>query len=212
MKFCPTIEKNPDSHRVTHPTLPILKAQNVSLELPTEICLLNDEICEYDVICGRSRLSWSNTGNRRFRGTIALYVNEYSKNTERYERSRVIQKIINLIRDSGGRFLKFKDGSWTELDESLVRHKVGHALRDAALAFRETLKVSDVVTAKRSLHSKKNEIGTKLRFSSNCSQLQRDLEFPSLLYSQLVPEENPSSSFFKEYNCDFAQLPESELI
>lgn len=175
MKFCPTIEKNPDSHWVTPPTSLILKAQNVSLEPPTETCLLNDEICEYDIICGRSRLSWSNTGNRRFRGTIALYVNEYSKNTERYERSRVIQEIINLIRDSGGRFLKFKNGSWTELDESLVRHKVGHALRDAALAFRERLKVSDVVTAKRSLPSKKNKMGTQLLFSSNCSRLQGDL-------------------------------------
>jgi hypothetical protein len=122
-----------------------------------ETCLHADELTNYDVICGRSKFAFSNFGNRRFRVTIALFLDDYVTNTSGYDRSRLTQKIMNLIwYDCGGRFLKnYQNRAWVELDEVSIRNKVAHALRDAA-----AVKYSNIPTTrtgKKLLQTKKME-------------------------------------------------------
>jgi hypothetical protein len=116
-----------------------------------------DELTNYDVICGRSRSAFSNFGNRRFRVTIALFLDDYLTNTSRYDRSRLTQKIMNLIRyDCGGRFLKnYQNRAWVELDEVSIRNKVAHALRDAAAV--KASKIPITRTGKKLLQTKNME-------------------------------------------------------
>ena len=96
-------------------------------------CELNDT----DVICGRSKSAFEHIGNRRFRVTISIFLRRYLENTNRLDRSMLIYEIIDTVHESGSRFLKeSSNGEWVELSQKERRNKVGHALRDAAGAYR----------------------------------------------------------------------------
>jgi hypothetical protein len=90
----------------------------------------------YDVLCGRDKHSFRNVGNRRFRVTVALYIGRYLEAETKSDKSRVIALVVDIVRANGGRFLKWssKRQEWVELDEKHTREKVGHALRDTAVA------------------------------------------------------------------------------
>lgn len=92
------------------------------------------EVGPYDIICGRHREAFNNVGNRRFRVTVALYLDRYNEAPTRADKSRVIVDVIEFVRDNGGRFLKSRGGQWYDLDEKHTREKVGHALRDMTVA------------------------------------------------------------------------------
>jgi hypothetical protein len=93
-----------------------------------------DELGFYDVICGRHKAAFNNIGNRRFRISVALAQERYTSASTRIDKSIVIKSIADLVRSTGGRFLHRKDGAWVELEEKHVHEKVGHALRDMAVA------------------------------------------------------------------------------
>jgi len=119
--------------------------------------LKNSEVIigPYDILSGRGRDSYQNVGNRRFRVTIAMSLQRYIDASTRLEKSKVILSVVDLIRSSGGRFLKWINnrsgdgGYWVELNERRVREKVGHALRDMAIS-------RNLVTATRVSPSKRN--------------------------------------------------------
>jgi len=94
------------------------------------------KIGPYDVLCGRSKLSFNNTGNRRFRVTVALNLERYLKALTRQGKTNVIISVADQVRQNGGRFLKWnrRTKDWELLDDKRVRGKVGHALRDMATA------------------------------------------------------------------------------
>jgi len=93
-----------------------------------------------DVLCGRGKVSFTHSGNRRFRHIISQSVDEYKSATSKWEKSLVAAKLVNLIQASGGRFLKQKrgDDAWYELSSSESKSKVSHAIRDAIAATRQT--------------------------------------------------------------------------
>jgi hypothetical protein len=102
------------------------------------------EIGQHDVICGRSKMAFNNVGNRRFRTIISLSLERFMKAPERKDKSVVIRSVTDLLLGNGGRFLqqvhKNKSGRrssgivFYELTKKETRIKVGHALRDMALA------------------------------------------------------------------------------
>jgi hypothetical protein len=51
---------------------------------------------KYDVICGRSKNSMDNAGNRRFRDMIALSTSKYSNAPSRAHKSAIIKNILHL--------------------------------------------------------------------------------------------------------------------
>ena len=93
---------------------------------------MDPELGPFDVICGRNRTAFNYCGCRRFRSTVAFYVNEYANADSRSMKARVVQDIVECVRESGGRFLFMRKGKWMELDDKKVKEKVGHALRDMA--------------------------------------------------------------------------------
>lgn len=93
-----------------------------------------NELGNYDVICGRHKTAFNNVGNRRFRVTVSLSLARYLSAPTRKDKSIVIKSVAALVRSTGGRFLQRKKGAWVELDEKQTHVKVGHALRDMALA------------------------------------------------------------------------------
>ncbi len=89
----------------------------------------------YDVMCGRHRLAFNNVGNRRFRVTVSLSVEQYMKAATRKDKSRIILSVVDIVKSTGGRFIKWnnREKMWLELNEKEAREKVGHALRDMSL-------------------------------------------------------------------------------
>jgi hypothetical protein len=92
------------------------------------------ELGLYDVVCGRHRTAFNNIGNRRFRVTVSLALERYTSAPTRKDKSIVIKSIAALVQSNGGRFLQRQGGAWVELNEKQSHEKVGHALRDMAIA------------------------------------------------------------------------------
>jgi hypothetical protein len=89
----------------------------------------------HDVLCGRSKMAFNNVGNRRFRVIVSLSLNSYVNEAKsRKEKSRVIRNIVESTKACGGRFLQFMNGDLRELSEREAHDKVGHAVRDMAMA------------------------------------------------------------------------------
>ena len=89
-----------------------------------------------DVLLGRSRLALRHEGNDRFRRLVRAYMDEYRAIKKRKFKILVVKKILSIISDHGGRFLKCElDESgelvWIPLEPTHVREKVGQALRMA---------------------------------------------------------------------------------
>ena len=129
----------------TIPTKPV-KADNCNNQPSAFSLLFGDNhqsqqspstLNDTDVICGRNKSAFNHIGNRRFRVTISIFLNRYMDNTCRLDRSALVYEIIDTVHESGSRFLKQSaDGEWVELSQKERRNKVGHALRDAAAAYR----------------------------------------------------------------------------
>eukprot|EP00980_Cylindrotheca_fusiformis_P001860 scaffold417_cov97-Cylindrotheca_fusiformis.AAC.3 len=93
----------------------------------------------YDILCGRSRSSFNNIGNRRFRVTVGMNVKRYDSIATRSERGNFILSLAHTLKDDVGfRFLRIlKNGEKVELTEEEARAKIGHALRDLSASLRE---------------------------------------------------------------------------
>jgi len=125
---------------------------------------LHYQIRPYDVINGRGKKSAQNIGNRRFNTTVAIFRSNYANATNRKEKSLIIHKIIQCIRESGGHFLKKRDLSsssqqdeWMEIGDDAAYEKVSHALRDMTLS----LKVNSSVATTSSMPRSKSSTAKK---------------------------------------------------
>ena len=84
---------------------------------------------KFDVLCGQSRICANHTGNRRFQVVLDIYATRYDAARSKQEKMTLTKEIVGCIGTSGGRFLKYKDGVWTEISSVMARDKVSHALR-----------------------------------------------------------------------------------
>ena len=73
-------------------------------------------------------------GNKRFREAITKSLDDYRKACTRTDKAAIVQRVIDEIANSGGRFLKKNQatGEWYQLNEQQTKEKVSHAVRDAA--------------------------------------------------------------------------------
>jgi hypothetical protein len=93
-------------------------------------------VSESDVLCGRDRLSHGHPGNRTFRKLVDERAATYKRSTNRHQKTKIIQSIIQVIQEeAGGRFLTLEDSFlsgnivWKEMDPQSAHQKVAHALR-----------------------------------------------------------------------------------
>jgi hypothetical protein len=103
-------------------------------EHSTSSSQVSQEIGLFDVLCGRHKDAFNNVGNRRFRVTVSLWITRYVNAPTRQDKSLIIHSISALVRETGGRFLKNRNGALVELSDKEIREKIGHALRDMGAA------------------------------------------------------------------------------
>lgn len=85
----------------------------------------------FDVILGKSAQAREHTGNRRAIHLCHMNFETYEQ-AGKFKKTEVAERIVSIIRESGGRFVKWEEdrGGWVEeLDELVARKKIGHFLR-----------------------------------------------------------------------------------
>jgi len=92
-----------------------------------------DCVLAEDVLCGRDSNSMKHPGNKRFRDIIQSYCERYQESRKRSEKTDTTQEVISVVRENGGRFLRFESklGCWVEVEQAHIHDKVSHALRSA---------------------------------------------------------------------------------
>lgn len=88
---------------------------------------------QFDIVCGRSKLSQNHFGNRRFRALINQNRDRYRNAQSRPEKTSITIELVAKLRQfrPGGRFLLWDEasGTWQEAGDAYAREKVSHALR-----------------------------------------------------------------------------------
>ena len=86
-------------------------------------------IRDTDVLFGRGRGMSKHPGNARFRKLVDQHVPQYEK-AGKYEKTSIAENIVNIIKQSDGRFLRLgKSGEWESVSDEAARNKVSHAFR-----------------------------------------------------------------------------------
>lgn len=93
--------------------------QRVKVEMPTE----------FDILCGQSRVCASHRGNKCFSVVLDQFAERYDAATSKQEKMTMTKEVVSILHNTGGRFLKYKNGIWEEISTVAARDKVSHALR-----------------------------------------------------------------------------------
>mmetsp|Transcript_28446 Transcript_28446/g.40036 ORF Transcript_28446/g.40036 Transcript_28446/m.40036 type:complete len:208 (-) Transcript_28446:902-1525(-) len=93
----------------------------------------------FDIICGRGRKGRNHEGNRQFHELISRHRQRY-KSASKAEKTAIVLEIMDMIHESGSRFL-FKESASTDCykvaEDRYVQQKVSHAFRDGHSMKRE---------------------------------------------------------------------------
>lgn len=94
------------------------------------------DITDADVISGRDKLACSHPGNRVFRSLVIAHGPAYQAANFRKQKARIVNMIIDTIRNSGGRFMSLEGSAassvcWVEMNQATTYQKVAHALRSS---------------------------------------------------------------------------------
>ncbi|KAI2505661.1 hypothetical protein MHU86_8809 [Fragilaria crotonensis] len=84
-----------------------------------------------DVVCGRGRELERHPGNVAFRRFIRQFSDEYAS-ADRAKKSIMLAYLLQQMKESSVRiFKKYDNGHYEEVDDDVLKHKIGHALRDS---------------------------------------------------------------------------------
>lgn len=85
----------------------------------------------FDVLFGRGKNTREHTGNLRAAHMVEMHRDEYEK-AGKFQKTEVAQRIVRMVNDSYGRFLKWEGGKgWVEVDNEVARDKISHFFRHA---------------------------------------------------------------------------------
>jgi hypothetical protein len=84
----------------------------------------------FDVLFGRGMAAAEHTGNLRAFHIVEMNRELYEK-ASKHEKTYLAEKIVRLINESYGRFLKYNKatGVWHEVESDLAREKISHYFR-----------------------------------------------------------------------------------
>jgi hypothetical protein len=83
----------------------------------------------HDVLLGRGKASYQHMGNVRFRYSVESRAKQYDLALRSSEKKQITHEIVQLVKDSTGRFLKDDEAGWIEVEDDVARLKVSHAFR-----------------------------------------------------------------------------------
>eukprot|EP00934_Nitzschia_sp_Nitz4_P006543 Nitzschia sp. Nitz4//scaffold44_size153857//134866//136417//NITZ4_002746-RA/size153857-augustus-gene-0.28-mRNA-1//-1//CDS//3329552232//6533//frame0 len=82
----------------------------------------------FDVLFGRSRTLRVHTGNMRATHLVEMHMQEYEI-ASKFQKTEIAERIVGMIHESGGRFVKWEDGGWVEVEHEAAREKISHCFR-----------------------------------------------------------------------------------
>jgi len=82
----------------------------------------------FDVLFGRGEGTRVHTGNLRAVHLVEMHFEEYEQ-AGRREKTAIANMVVSKILESYGRFLKWDEGGWVEVDFDAARDKVSHFFR-----------------------------------------------------------------------------------
>ena len=82
----------------------------------------------FDVLFGKGTKIADFTGNLRAFHIVEMNRAKYEK-AGKFEKCQIATKIVQLIKQSYGRFLRKEDGCWTIVDDETARLKISHYFR-----------------------------------------------------------------------------------
>lgn len=85
---------------------------------------------EHDVQLGRGAVVIKSDGNRKFRKLVLDNKDEYSSTGRHAIKDMVARRILDTIRERGGRFVRKVDGGWIAVNDQTSLNKVKQALRE----------------------------------------------------------------------------------
>jgi hypothetical protein len=83
----------------------------------------------FDVLVGKGRSLQEHRGNKRFRHLIDAHGREYH-NASRHDKTALTEKMVQMVKQTTGRFLKDDGAGWVEIPDEVARLKVSHCFRD----------------------------------------------------------------------------------
>jgi hypothetical protein len=82
----------------------------------------------FDVLFGRGTDTRVHTGNLRALHLVEMEFKTYEE-ASKMEKTAIAARIVTRIQESYGRFLKWEDGGWVEVDFETARNKMSHFFR-----------------------------------------------------------------------------------
>lgn len=82
----------------------------------------------FDVLLGRGKYTREHTGNLRATHLVELHRSEYEQ-AGKFAKTMIAERILDMIHASSGRFLKWEDFGWVEVDDRVARDKISHFFR-----------------------------------------------------------------------------------
>lgn len=108
-----------------HQWLKIVRAREEHRSKPTDDIIIP---LRFDVLFGRGKNTRQHTGNLRALHLCEMVRPQYEA-ASKFEKTAIAERIVHAIRDSHGRFLKWDDDGWTEVDTETAREKISHFFR-----------------------------------------------------------------------------------
>ena len=81
-----------------------------------------------DVLFGRGLKTAQHTGNLRAVHLVVMYRPSYEA-ADKCGKTALAERIVSIIHESGGRFLKRERDLWAEVDNIMAREKISHFFR-----------------------------------------------------------------------------------
>jgi hypothetical protein len=108
-----------------HEWLHIRQAQETSSSASDGIILPR----RFDVLFGRGKNTSDHTGNLRAGHLVEMYREKYEQ-AGKYHKTEIADRIVSIIHESHGRFLKWDgDDGWVEVEHDVARGKISHFFR-----------------------------------------------------------------------------------
>ena len=151
------------------------------------------DLREHDVVCEKGRGDHERwPGNKLYRHLINANKESYNELTP-MERSGIIGKIINSIKEKDGWFVQHdeKSGKWAELNEEKVRKKVSDDLRREVRRRREKKSNNTVFSAKLRALKEMEEKGKLLKKFFNLLMTRDQLMYSLVLELGVTKETKP---------------------
>jgi hypothetical protein len=82
----------------------------------------------FDVLFGRGKAYQQHIGNVRYRSLIEECKAQYDR-ASREEKTQITEEIVQIVKQSTGRFLKDDGAGWEEVEDVVARLKASHTFR-----------------------------------------------------------------------------------